>query len=109
MKRLLNRLFFTADDPTKGELDIGWLLLGIAFLNGIVFFDLAALGVVNITIPAWSFYGSLTAMSFIAGTTVSKARLLANSRMVGDVTKGISNVEVSTDIQELSENGTKSI
>jgi hypothetical protein len=44
-------IFFTADDTTNGELDIGWLLLAIAFVNGIVLFDLAAFGIVQIGFP----------------------------------------------------------
>lgn len=107
MKRLLTRLFFTADDASQGELDIGWLLLAIAFINGVVFFDLAAFGVVTISVVAWSWYGSLTACAFIAGTTVAKARLLATSRMPGEVAKGIGSAGegTSTDLYELSDGG----
>jgi hypothetical protein len=73
-----HRLFFTSFDRDTMELDIGWLLLLIAFVNGIIIFDLSALGIVDVSLAAWSWYGSLTAMVFIAGTTIAKARLLAS-------------------------------
>lgn len=107
-KATLYRLFFTKED----ELDLGYLLLLVGFFNAVVFFDLSALGYASISLPAWSFMGGVIGMCFIAGSTIAKARLIANSTMVGDLTKGIASarsVEASTDVQELSANGTKTL
>lgn len=88
-RRLLFRLLFVERSDGTIELDLGWAILAIAFLNGIVAFDLAAAGIWSISVAAWSWYGSLTGLAFIAGATISRARLLAESRMVGDVSRGI--------------------
>lgn len=84
-RNLLHRMIFTS----SGDLDLGWVLLALAFVNGILFFDLAALGHARVSVAAWSWYGSLTGLSFIAGATISRARLIADSRMVGDVASAI--------------------
>jgi hypothetical protein len=70
--------------------------------------QIAAIGIVHVGIPAWSWYGSLTALSFTSGATISRARLIASSRLASDVATGIASareMETSTDIRELVESG----
>ena len=88
-RRLLFRLLFVERRDGAIELDLGWLILAVAFLNGLVAFDLAAAGVWQISVAAWSWYGSLTGLAFIAGATISRARLIAESRLPGEVAGGI--------------------
>jgi len=85
MRRLRESLLYTAG----GELDLGWLLLLIAFANAIVFFDLAAFRLVTISVAAWAFYGSMISLCFIAGAAISRARLIAGSSLPGQVAQGI--------------------
>jgi hypothetical protein len=73
MRKTLHRLFFTKDD----ELDLGWLILLACCAFGLLAVALDSSGVWDISIAAWSWFGSFTALSFIAGTTLSKARLIA--------------------------------
>lgn len=85
MRKLRESLIYTV----QGELDLGWLLLLIAFANAILFFDLAAFKVVSISVAAWAFYGSMISLCFIAGAAISRARLIAGSRVPGEVARGI--------------------
>ncbi|MGE0347630.1 MAG: hypothetical protein AB7N73_15775 [Gemmatimonadales bacterium] len=88
-RRLLFRLLFVERADGTVELDLGWAILALAFLNGLVAFDLAAAGIWRISVAAWSWYGSLTGLAFIAGATISRARLMAESKMIGAVAQGI--------------------
>jgi hypothetical protein len=78
-------LFFTS----KGELDLSWffvLCMGIAGVTGFlheVFINK------NASIAAWSFLGSAFASILIAAVPINKARILANSRVPGEVATGI--------------------
>lgn len=71
--KLLYRLFFTRED----ELDLGWMILLLCALFGMAGFGLEAAKVWDISTEAWVWYGSFTTLSFIAGTTLSRARLIA--------------------------------
>lgn len=68
------RLFFTAE----GELDLGWALLLLCCLNGLVIFDLQAIGIIQgPSTEGWFWFGSFTLFCFLAGATVNRARLIA--------------------------------
>lgn len=86
---MLTRLLFVERRDGTVELDLGWAILAMAFLNGLLAFDLAAAGVWRVTVAAWSWYGSLTGLAFLAGATISRARLMAEARMVGHVAQAI--------------------
>lgn len=101
MRRVLHRLFFTQND----ELDLGWLLLLIGFVNGLTIFDLAALGVARVSIAAWSWYGGVITMCFIAGATIARARLIAASRLPADVAQAIASSPAEPDLWRDDERG----
>jgi hypothetical protein len=61
----------------EGDLDLGWVILLVGLANGLTFFDLAALGLAEVSIQAWAWYGTVITMCFIAGVSVSRARLIA--------------------------------
>lgn len=98
---MLFRLLFVERRDGSVELDLGWIILAVAFANGILAFDLAAAGLWHITVAAWSWYGSLTGLAFVAGATISRARLLAESRMVGHVAQAIASSPAETDVPEV--------
>ena len=73
MRGLIHRLVFTKD----GDLDLGWVILLIAFLNGILVWDFIAFGKATMTPQGWVWYGAVTTMAFISGVSIAKARLIA--------------------------------
>jgi len=52
---------------------------------------LEAAGKVDVSNAAWAWFGSFTAMSFISGAAISRARLIAQSHTPGDVAQAIAN------------------
>lgn len=98
LRQMLYRLLFVERRDGSVELDLGWAILAVAFLNGILAFDLAAAGVWQISIAAWSWYGSLTGLAFLAGATISRARLMAESKMVGSIAQAIASSEPEPDV-----------
>jgi hypothetical protein len=81
----------------EGDLDFGWVLLIVGFTNGIVIFDLDALGIVEVGPAAWAFYGSVITMCFIAGVTISRARLIAKS----DQMQAVADREERAEVREV--------
>ena len=92
-----------------GDLNLTWLfvllmgLIGsVGFLYTIMFNP--ASSVVE-RIAAWSFLGSAFALVVLAAIPIAKTKILANSRVPGDVGRSIASVsrgmESSTDIQEM--------
>lgn len=73
----------------EGDLDFGWLILAACCIVGLLAFVAAGLGVFKAPIAAWSWFGAFTSMAFIAGAAISRARLIAASRMPGEVARGI--------------------
>ena len=66
----------------EGDLDLGWLILMIAFLNGIVVFDLAAWGLIpGPNTEAWVWYSSLTLFAFLSGVAIARARLIVSAKI----------------------------
>jgi hypothetical protein len=99
-------LFFTKE----GDMDLTWLfvlLMGLAGVFGFVWQLVHAASPTLAIIAGWSFMGAAFASVLIAAIPISKAKILANSKLPGEIAKSISdvahNVETSTDIQELSE------
>jgi hypothetical protein len=81
-----HQLIFTKD----GDLDFGWVILIFCCLAGMgVFVGIAMKKLVEPSIAAWSWFGSFTTLCFIAGTAISRARLIASSGTMGEVSKGI--------------------
>jgi hypothetical protein len=98
-------LFFTKD----GDMDLTWLfvlLMGLAGVFGFVW-QLVKHSPTMAVIAGWSFLGAAFASVLIAAIPISKAKILANAKLPGDIARGISeagkSVETSTDIEELSE------
>ena len=86
IKNRKHPLLFTKD----GDLDFGWLILVACVVVGLTVFTLKSFGAIQgPDIAAWSWFGSFTTMSFIAGAAISRARLIAKSDAPGDVAKGI--------------------
>lgn len=84
-RRGWHRLIFTAD----GDLDFGWIILVACCIVGLASFVASGLGVFTAPPWAWAWFGSFTAMAFIAGAAISRARLIANSTMPADVANAI--------------------
>ena len=101
---------------TDGDLNLTWLfvllmgLMGSAgFLWSIVLGPLFGFTINTLVqIASWSFLAGAFASVLIAAIPVSKAKILARATLPGELAKAVSNVgnvEASTDIQELSQNG----
>lgn len=103
---------------TDGDLNLTWLfvllmgLMGSAgFLWSIVLAPIFGYTVNTLVqIASWSFLAGAFASVLIAAIPVSKAKILARATLPAELAKSVAsvanNVEVSTDIQELSQNGT---
>lgn len=66
----------------EGDLDLGWVILLIAFLNGIVIFDLTAIGwIPGPDTEGWLWYGSLTLFAFLSGVAIARARLIVAAKI----------------------------
>jgi len=86
LKKRKNPLFYTKD----GDLDFGWVILIGCCVVGLTVFVLEAFGVAkHASVAGWSWFGAFTSMAFIAGTAISRARLIAKSNVPGEVAKGI--------------------
>lgn len=101
---------------TDGDLNLTWLfvllmgLIGSAgFLWSIVLGPLFGFTINTLVqIASWSFLAGAFASVLIAAIPVSKAKILARATLPSELAKAVSNVgnvEASTDIQELSQNG----
>lgn len=80
-----NPLFFKSD----GGMDLGQVILLSITGYVLAVFVLAGLGVLSITVAAWSFLGSFVVIAFIAWAARDRAELIAKSRAPGDVAQGI--------------------
>lgn len=86
MRRLRESLLYTKD----GDLDFGWVILIGACVVGLTVFVAEALNLIpGPSVAGWSWFGSFTAMAFIAGAAISRARLIAKSGTPGQVAQGI--------------------
>lgn len=105
LKTFIDSLVFERD----GDLNLTWLfvllmgLIGsIGFLWTIMFNPSSS---IVERIAAWSFLGSAFALVVLAAIPIAKTKILANSRVPGDVGRSIASVsrgmESSTDIQEM--------
>lgn len=106
-----NRPFFKALVYERdGDLNLAWLLvllMGLAGIIGFIWVIMIANASLPVQIAGWTFLGSAFVSVLIAAIPIAKAKILANSRLPGEVAKSIaeagkSNVEISTDIMELS-------
>lgn len=90
MRPLRHSLLYTKD----GDLDFGWAILIACCAVGLAVFVLEAAGRIRgPSIAAWSWFGAFTTMAFIAGTAISRARLIAKSNAIGQVSRGIASSE----------------
>ena len=108
MKKFLYRILYTKED----DLDLSFLLCLLVTVAGVVAFMFEIWYGKRASIAAWSWMGTVFSAVIISAVPISRARLSAQSKVMGDVSKGIASSSaegMSTDIQELSENGTKSI
>jgi len=108
MRRFWHSLVFTKE----GDMDWSWCLCLICVFVGCVVFVLEAVTGLRASVAAWSWLGTTFAATLISAVPIAKSRLLANSRMVGDVAHGVASASeeaMSTDIYELSEAGRKQL
>ncbi len=84
-RKFLYSLVFTKE----GDLDLGWLFTLIMGLSATFIFVFEAIHNGHASIAGWSFMGSAFSAVLIASVPIAKARILANSRMIGDVASGI--------------------
>lgn len=82
---LSHSLLYTKD----GELDFGWVILIACSVVGLAAFVATGLGWFKASVAAWSWFGSFTGLAFIAGATISRARLIAKSNLPGQIAQGI--------------------
>lgn len=80
-----NPLFFKVD----GSMDLSQFLLTLITAYVAVVFVLAGLGILTVSVAAWSFLGSFTTLAFIAWAARDRAELIARSKTPGEVAKGI--------------------
>jgi hypothetical protein len=84
-KTFMYRLFFTKE----GDLDLGWFFVGLMGLVGSAGFMIEVLKNGHGSVAGWAFLGSAFASVLIAAVPIAKARILAQSRVPGDVASGI--------------------
>lgn len=93
-----------------GDLNLTWLFVFIMGIVGAIGFFVEVVirggGVASVPakLAAWSFLAGAFLSVLIAAIPVAKAKILANAKLPGEVSKSIAsikNVETSTDIQEL--------
>ena len=86
MRKLRHSLLYTVE----GELDFGWLILAVCCVVGLTVFVAQSFGWIRgPSVAAWAWFGSFSAMAFIAGAAISRARLIAKSSVPGEVAQGI--------------------
>jgi hypothetical protein len=100
---LIKALFYERD----GDLNISQVLCAVFGIAGVFAFLFQILTDSNTLaiIAGWSFLGAAFMGLLIATVPISKAKILANSKVPGEVAKAIgdvaNNVETSTDVEEL--------
>lgn len=99
------KLFFVTHGKHDDELDLGWVLLLVAFIPAILVWVLSAFGVAKVTVAAWSFMGSLLAALLIAGIPIARARILAKSQLPGEVAEGIATADAEPNLWKDDERG----
>lgn len=85
IKKFVYRLFFTKE----GDLDLGWFFVGIMGLVGSIGFLIEVTGGSHASVAGWAFLGSAFASVLIAAVPIAKARILAQSRVPGEIAAGI--------------------
>lgn len=85
-KEFLMRLLFTKSN----ELDTGQIMFLLATFYFFLSFGLAGIGTWTVSVAAWSIFGSVFLTLSINGTSTNVARLIANSKSIGEVSQGIS-------------------
>lgn len=84
-ERGLHRLFYTG----SGDLDLSWFLVLMFALTAITGFLVETFTTMGPTVWAWSFLGGAFLTVMIAAVPIAKARLIANSRSIGDFSGSI--------------------
>lgn len=85
-RKLWQAMFFTKE----GSLDLGWLILLTCCIVGLTVFVASSVGAIKgPSVAGWAWFGSFTAMAFIAGAARDRAVLIAQSRVPGEVAQGI--------------------
>lgn len=97
MKNFLYRLVFTKGDA----LDLSWVLLVLIVLAGIIVFFLEPLYGIRASVAGWSFIGGAFASVLLAAVPISKARLIAASKIHTETLNNIKDSDKSTDIKEI--------
>lgn len=105
-RSLLEALFFEKD----GDLNLSQvfvLLMGLAGTFGFIYQLIYSKNTLT-TIAGWSFMAGAFASVLIASIPIAKAKILANSKLPGELAKAIADVGlndpgISSDIQELTE------
>jgi hypothetical protein len=90
MGERLESLFWIKHPNGTRELDLGWAILVLCSLSGVTAFFIELLTDNDISNAGWAWFGSFTTFAFIAGASLSRARLIAKSGTVaGSVASGI--------------------
>jgi hypothetical protein len=117
----MSRPFFEAlCFETDGDLNISSAILIVLALCGVCGFLFTVVVAPVIGLPtsvavqvaAYSFLAGAFGAVLIASVPLAKSKILARATLPGELAKAVAsvgNVEQSTDIQELSEQGTKTI
>lgn len=92
-KQRFETLIWIKHPDGRLELDLGWAILILCCLVGIFVFLLEALTPKSASIAAWTWFGAFTSMAFIAGTTLARARLIAESKAPGEVATAIATAQ----------------
>jgi hypothetical protein len=80
-----HRLFYTGD----GDLDLSWILVVVFAIVGLTGFLAEAFSSHQVSTAAWSWLGGSFLSIVIAAVPIAKARLLANSKSLGDLARSI--------------------
>lgn len=96
-----NPLLFRKD----GSLDFGPLLLAVVAALACVLLVADAFGVARVSVAAWAFLGTFCALAFIAGAAAERAYWIAQSKMPGEVGKGIASAVAQPDMWTDNETG----
>ena len=80
-----NPLFFRKD----GALDFGPAVWAMTAIIALVMLVLDAFGIAAVSVAAWAFLGSFTAIASIAGAAAERAYWISQSKTPGEIARGI--------------------
>lgn len=88
-RRRTDKFWYSLIYTVEGHLDLTWLFVFVMGLVASTGFTWEFVSNGHASIAAWSFMGTAFASVLIAAVPIAKARLLAMSRVPGEVARGI--------------------